>query len=197
MANPCNYIHPQRDATGSMSPQAPGHEEHCGWGHQWWTGSASVHHRSQEKMFLLGESPTPALSALALLQQWHFPATGSQSTGDKDLYQPALPAAAAPNQRVSLQRKRWLGASCAARTVAPNINGLLSRRNTGKVLTASLFPKGAARTLTQWIIPGWEIKYLKRKKGKRSSEFTVFKAAFKAHKLTIICQVESTWRSWL
>lgn len=153
-------------------------------------GDALAGRVSQSRSLRSGPAPAAALPCNRV-------STQSQSTGDKDLFQPALPAAAAPNQRVSLQRKRCPGASCAARTVAPNINGLLSRRNTGKVLTASLFPKGAARTLTQWIIPGWEIKYLRRKKGKRSSEFTVFKPAFKAHKLTIICQVEPTWRSRL
>lgn len=67
-------------------------------------------------------------STLALLQQQHFPAIGSPLSPNhwgQDLFQPGLPAAAAPNQRVSLWRKRSLKASHSARTVAPNINSLL------------------------------------------------------------------------
>lgn len=186
-------------APGSSSPQPPAMEPYLVKD----TGDGRAlcqPCRSRGKPLSLRESPALARSALALLQQQHFPATGSPLSPNhwgQDLFQPGLPAAAAPNQRVALRRKRSLKASHAARTVAPNINGLLSRRNTGKVLTASLFPKGAARTLIQWIIPGWEIKYLKRKKGKRSSELAVFKPAFKAHKLTILCQAGSTWRAWL
>ena len=140
-------------------------------------GSVSDRCGSQGKLLLLRESSCSCASTLALLQQQHFPATGSPLSPNhwgQDLFQPSLPAAAAPNQGASLRRKRSLKAIHAARTVAPNINGLLSRRNTGEVLTASLLPKGAARTLIQWIIPGWETKYLKRKSAKylRSSQFS-------------------------
>lgn len=122
-------------------------------------------------------------SALALLQQQHFPATGSPLSPThqgQDFFQSALPTAAAPNQRVSLWRKHSLNASHATRTVAPNINCLLSRRNTGKILTASLFPMGAVHMLIQWIIPSWKIKYLKRKKGTRSSDVHSFQASFQS-----------------
>lgn len=158
----------------------------------------SASHKSRGKPCCKGSCAH--LLRLAVLQQQYLPATGAPLSPNhrrRDLFQSGLPAAAAPNQRGSLWRKRFLKTSYAARTVALNVNGLLSRRNRGEVLTASLFPKGTARTLIQWIIPGWEIKYLKRKKGKRSTEFTVFKPAFKAHMLAIICQVGLTWREWL
>lgn len=161
-------------------------------------GSVSDSRKSRGKLCCKGSCAH--LLRLALLQQQCLPVTGAPLSPNhkrQDLFQSGLPAAAAPNQRGSLWRKRSLKTSYAARTVALNVNGLLSRRNRGEVLTASLFPKGAARALIQWIIPGWEIKYLKRKKGERSSEFTVFKPAFKAHILAFICQLGSTWRMWL
>lgn len=135
---------------------------------------------------------------LALLQHQHFPATRSPLSPKhqgQDLFQSALPTAAAPNQRVSLWRKHSLNARHATRTVPPNISNLLSRRNTGKILAASLFPMGAVRMLIQWIIPSWKIKYLKKKKKAQDLQmFTVFKPALKAHKLGTICQAGSTWR---
>lgn len=121
--------------------------------------------------------------SLALLQQQHFPATGSPLSPNhqgQDLFQSALPTAAAPNQRVSLWRKHSLNASHATRTVAPNISSLLPRRNTGKILTASLSPMGAVHMLIQWIIPSWKMKYLKQRKGTRSSDVHSFQASLQS-----------------
>lgn len=116
-------------------------------------------------------------SAPAATLPCHRVSTQPKTPGTRSLPASLANSSLSQPKRDSLWRKRSLNASHATRAVAPNISSLLPRRNTGKILTASLSPMGAAHMLIQWIIPSWEIKYLKRRKGTRSSDVHGFQAS--------------------